>query len=406
MDKVTIVGGGRSSPRPRGYSIVGRDGSSSEDEDEDVQHRSYSPGTSRARLSPPSQQPLPYTPVQLSSPSSRLTPSLSPATTAAGADQSVLGLDLSGSSVHAVHAVLGKPGSRARQKTYLVATYTATLDSNDEQQDWFIADDWPKPVQSGLRQGQAATSPRTDATVWIELGGSNGKSSGPRLLARGDDDPFLPGAIRQESSRAWLISAPPADHESDGGEKFAAGSVDEFAISCDDLGDVTTCRVWHDNDGADWNTSRWKLAKVVVTCIQHHAPPASIYSSTESGDGALSYHTAGATGPLWFGRRRRRNNIALERLSICCGEAATIAYEATLCCAAPKGDYRSSSGRTRSSYHFTTIISPSMQSGSSHPVTHSSIHPSIPRIGFYPVTIRFGWLSRRPDIYSTESRNQ
>jgi hypothetical protein len=49
---------------------------------------------------------------------------------------------------------------------------------------------------------------------------------------------------------------------------FCSGSIDEFAISCTDLGDIHTLRIWHDNDGEDLQSARWKLDKVVVTCIQ------------------------------------------------------------------------------------------------------------------------------------------
>ncbi len=53
-------------------------------------------------------------------------------------------------------------------------------------------------------------------------------------------------------------------------EIFQPGSVDEFAITANDLGDLHECRVWHRNDGVDMQSSRWKLDKVVVTCIQSH----------------------------------------------------------------------------------------------------------------------------------------
>jgi hypothetical protein len=35
------------------------------------------------------------------------------------------------------------------------------------------------------------------------------------------------------------------------------------------LGDLKELRIWHDNNGVDLQSSRWKLVKVVVTCLQN-----------------------------------------------------------------------------------------------------------------------------------------
>jgi hypothetical protein len=42
--------------------------------------------------------------------------------------------------------------------------------------------------------------------------------------------------------------------------------VDQFCITCADLGDLSHIKIGHDNDGRDAQTSRWKVDKVVVTC--------------------------------------------------------------------------------------------------------------------------------------------
>jgi hypothetical protein len=66
--------------------------------------------------------------------------------------------------------------------------------------------------------------------------------------------------IVEELEQEWNV-----DHEI-----FQPGRVDEFAITANDLGDLVECRVRHENDGVDMQSSRWKLDKVIVTCIQSH----------------------------------------------------------------------------------------------------------------------------------------
>ena len=44
--------------------------------------------------------------------------------------------------------------------------------------------------------------------------------------------------------------------------------------------DIETLEIWHENDGIDWNTSRWKLHKAVVTCLQ-----SSLHSDSPSRGG-------------------------------------------------------------------------------------------------------------------------
>jgi hypothetical protein len=159
-------------------------------------------------------------------------------------------------AVHASHSHTDNP---RRQKTYLIATYTGVLEEADIRQRWFV----PRvgsPYQSaaavGARVAQqiveladsgggyqnssvAGTSPHTDASVSIRLIGSVADSGEQRLVHEGDD-----------------------------AEIFRPGHVDEFAITCTDIGDIEAIEVWHGNDGLDWNTSRWKLEKLIVTCLQ------------------------------------------------------------------------------------------------------------------------------------------
>ena len=67
---------------------------------------------------------------------------------------------------------------------------------------------------------------------------------------------------------------------------FQPGEVNEFSVTCADVGDITAVTVMHDNDGYDWNSSRWKLERIVITCLQdspHHS-----VATTPAGGGLKS----------------------------------------------------------------------------------------------------------------------
>jgi hypothetical protein len=138
-----------------------------------------------------------------------------------------------------------------RQRTYLVTTYTGVLSPSDVSQPWFCPDLSSSPEQqvdpavSALVRDKSshpgsdrATSAHTDASVWIEMTGASGSTQKQRL-------------------------------EQPGCDVFRAGGVDEFPITCADIGEITHVTVMHDNDGYDWNTSRWKLDKIVITCLRY-----------------------------------------------------------------------------------------------------------------------------------------
>jgi hypothetical protein len=175
-------------------------------------------------------------------------------------------------------------GSADCNKLYTVATYTGTAENLAPPEPWsaeiglvvepaLIACDADDDLQYGAasrhvtRQqisvespqlrtwenkrlgGDGAVSPQTDATVWIELIGTlpNGKhiTTGRRVL---------PPAGQALGGRAHL---------------FQPGHVNEFMLLSQDLHQIHTCKIGHCNDGASAISSRWKLDKVVVTCIQH-----------------------------------------------------------------------------------------------------------------------------------------
>ena len=147
-----------------------------------------------------------------------------------------------------------------RRKAYLVAAYTGELDVADARARAFCYDAedpshaklaeqlGPDELQrlrpAGEGEGfRSASGAATDATVRVEITGVLGGArvtSGVHTLSRADHDSGV----------------------------FQPGSIDEFAISCEDLGDIASLRVWHENDGADLQSSRWKLEKIVITCIQ------------------------------------------------------------------------------------------------------------------------------------------
>lgn len=348
-------------------------------------------------------------------------------------DSAVLGLRT------AVHTSIGPVDDAHRQKTYIVATYTAELAEADEHERWYVPSPPGRPdrqldpdeLEIHRRLGlYTPTSAGTDATVYVELIGANGSTSGPQQLSHGktvkdqiqeelddivgqvgvmeeeegqpepayglkfenqsasltkehmerldlvavlltrdypqvkkvivegilppekedrdhpisvydrhpmynskemtaqkqtvylrmkavrdylrgkavdpsvlgetfgDDQDFQQFAGRTFSSRlpmrlntSWAqkhykdFKAMPDDvrppevrlivEELDEGFNedhaiFQPGHVDEFAITASDLGDLYECRVWHQNDGVDMQSSRWKLDKIIVTCIQNH----------------------------------------------------------------------------------------------------------------------------------------
>lgn len=176
--------------------------------------------------------------------------------------------------MHTSHSRVGNPG---RQKTYLIATYTGLLTEADINHEWFIpyvpssgdsrvTDAQTEPlVDSKLQrmiaekyqswqakeffeedpmggpypQEPSCTTPHTDAGVTVTLVGTKGESGKQRLVHEGED-----------------------------AEIFRPGHVDEFAVTCTDIGELTALIVQHDNNGSDWSSSRWKLDKIVVTCLQ------------------------------------------------------------------------------------------------------------------------------------------
>ena len=75
----------------------------------------------------------------------------------------------------------------------------------------------------------------------MKLYGTDGSSEELELAPKGADVPFQPSA------------------------------VDEFAVTCPDIGDLQEIEIMQGGNGHDWSSSRWKLEKMVVTCIQSHA---------------------------------------------------------------------------------------------------------------------------------------
>jgi hypothetical protein len=74
---------------------------------------------------------------------------------------------------------------------------------------------------------------------------------------------------------------------------FQPGHVNEFMLLSHDLHQIHTCKIGHCNDGATALSSRWKLSKVVVTCIQHGLAEEA---ADDGGGGVMVTPRAGGRG--------------------------------------------------------------------------------------------------------------
>ena len=80
----------------------------------------------------------------------------------------------------------------------------------------------------------------------------------------------------------------------------SAGQVDQFVVQCEDVGAVVAVRTRHENDGADWSTSRWKLGEVAV--IRLAGPQSHGDEGVEGSRRAnVGWHFAPAPGEEWIG---------------------------------------------------------------------------------------------------------
>ena len=149
----------------------------------------------------------------------------------------------------------------------------------DDQQVWFIPDPapaWVAQVHPDMRP--SPTNAATCCSVKLRLRGVNGDHDEPRRLY-------------------------PA----------AENTVVEEAIVCQDLGALTEVELTLEDDPnfgpRDWSARRWKLEKVVITCIQHHAgaaahlggdlPKGDHVEKTSTTRDALQWHLH---KPQWLGR--------------------------------------------------------------------------------------------------------
>ena len=136
-------------------------------------------------------------------------------------------------AIHAAHRQHGHGGSVT---TYLVATYTGIVTDDDKNEVWWQAATEDGPVSS-----------HTEAGVFITLMGSASKNT-------------------RQLEQQLLHPGPEMKHI------FQPGAVDEFVVTCPDLGNITgvKLRIEPHNESA-WSRNLWKVEKVVVTCLQHAA---------------------------------------------------------------------------------------------------------------------------------------
>lgn len=199
-----------------------------------------------------------------------------------GGSTSALGLRAAVHSAHGQHAGRQAGTSKLRQApvTYLVATYTGELTDKDRRQPWYQALDEDQLVELD-RLGDDL--PHTQGEVCIELIGEGGRTSGyQKLLEAGLDDCHA----------------------------FRRNAVDEFTLTCGDLGDIQAINVSVDGsnippsdlDVSPWMQAVWKLDKVVVSCIVHkQRSPNRAYGCScigkPSGDHATK--TGRTKGTIW-----------------------------------------------------------------------------------------------------------
>jgi hypothetical protein len=209
-------------------------------------------------------------------------------------------------SIHTTHANVEHPG---RQKTYLVATYTGVLSRDDVKKEWFVpyhrsdtacdaqthplrADDLRQvdhAVQDAIEEAYEEGAGRAffdDAPTvcgqrtvlrtapWSSISRQDGIS--PDLAGRPSaTSPHTDAGVTitlRGTKLGNLTSSPPQRlvHEGEDAEIFRPGHVDEFAVTCPDIGDLKTLEIKVDRNGKDWSSSMWKLDRVVVTCLQSH----------------------------------------------------------------------------------------------------------------------------------------
>lgn len=203
-----------------------------------------------------------------------------------------------------------QPGPRPGRKAYLIATYTGELDAQDARQPWFVYDerdpDHQEVVaqlseeerQSLQRVGQLppGAAHSGDAELEEQYARSQGLYTPTNPATSASVHVRLIGTLG-DSGQHTLSHALASDSEG----VFKPGSIDEFAIACDDLGDIQTLEVWHGNDGGDLQASRWKLDKVVVTCIQSTGLKGDFANKTKkTGDSDQVNGAVSCCSPLAF----------------------------------------------------------------------------------------------------------
>jgi hypothetical protein len=194
----------------------------------------------------------------------------------------------------AVHSSHSHVNHRRRQKTYLIATYTGMLSFEDVAEDWFIARPSELGDQSAAVVGpdlfaqieqvaraqaldpelqryapsEVGSSPHTDASVSILLVGSRGDSGDQRLVYEGDDaEIFRPGHVDEFAItcedlgdlQVWPAPFHPAGHDHRGcgrvgwdGVLVRHASVPAMGLSPEAPAATQAVEIWHENDGLDW----------------------------------------------------------------------------------------------------------------------------------------------------------
>eukprot|EP01045_Picozoa_sp_COSAG04_P016867 COSAG04_NODE_1446_length_6714_cov_1.824339_1_plen_448_part_00 len=226
-------------------------------------------------------------------------------------------------SVHTTHSQRDNPG---RQKTYLIATYTGVIEAEDVEQDWFIPSDPESRDKRGV-DCPAQREPLVKPHVAVQIQRARAEGKGAFFFDESPadgadpwkDEPSATSTHTDAGVTVRLIGTHGESDElvlvheagvNDSEMVFQPGGVDEFAVTCRDIGDLQELVIQHDNNGQDWSSSRWKLDKVVVTCLQssrHRAGSGGVEEPSTGDHAETSAKTTGSMQwhfvprPKWLG---------------------------------------------------------------------------------------------------------
>ena len=205
------------------------------------------------------------------------------------------------STVYTAHA--GEPGNPQRHKTYLIVANTADLTQADVDAPWFVSSP-SNPDQQDARQTLGLRFPSdntADPDVWGRLGSCTGLS-GANVGSSSRTDAHIAVQLHGTTgSSGWRTLAQEGEGISDTQshlDVFAPGGVDEFAITCMDLGDLQRIDLRQEGNGKDQNSSLWKLGHVAITTVKNETSAARSVKTQDN----PNWIFVPCPGEEWIGR--------------------------------------------------------------------------------------------------------